>query len=174
MRTLPITAVEANGANDRALDQALTESAQSALWPGTKMPGHPRPSLQFGSGPPGVVARTHLDELTGPLGIYQHARGRVPDLGQGYCTDDVARAAIVDILHGDARGRQAVADSLARSLQFLVDAFVPTTGRFRNFRDADGNWLAPHARGRRPTRPRSSTRMRRTGDGPALRERAAR
>jgi hypothetical protein len=93
-----------------------------------------------GSPPPGVV-RIHLAELTGPLGIYQHAHGRAPNPGQGYCTDDVARAAIVDVLHGQVLGRPAVADSLARDLEFLADAVVPKTGRFRNFREADGNWL---------------------------------
>ncbi len=90
---------------------------------------------------PAAVVRTHLDELTGPLGIYQHARASSPNLGQGYCTDDVARAVIVDVLHSRVIGRAAVAIPLARSLQFLEEAVVPGMGRFRNFRDADGNWL---------------------------------
>lgn len=110
-------------------------------------PEPPPPSLL-----PGVV-RTHLDELTGRYGIYQHARGRTPDPGQGYCTDDVARAAIVDVLHGRQVDRAGLADSLARSVDFLVEAYVPGTGRLRNFRDDDGNWLEhqgsadAHARG---------------------------
>jgi len=90
---------------------------------------------------PAAVVRTHLDELTGPLGIYQHARASSPNLGQGYCTDDVARAVIVDVLHGRVLGRSAVDVSLATSIQFLIEALVPSSGRFRNFRDADGNWL---------------------------------
>ena len=85
--------------------------------------------------------RTHLDELTGRLGIYQHARGSIPDPGQGYCTDDVARAAIVDILQARVIGSKAIGTSLERSLAFLEAAFVGSTGRFRNFRDDDGNWL---------------------------------
>ena len=99
------------------------------------------------------VVRTHLDELTGRYGIYQHARGRTPDPGHGYCTDDVARAAIVDLLHGREVGRAGLADSLARSVEFLVGAYVPATGRLRNFRDDHGNWLEDqgsadsHARG---------------------------
>ena len=32
--------------------------------------------------------------------------GDLPDPGQGYCTDDVARAAIVDVLHGRELGRR--------------------------------------------------------------------
>ncbi len=89
--------------------------------------------------PPPV--RTHLRELTGRFGIYQHARGSVPDPGQGYCTDDVARAAVVDVLQARVLGARAVGPSLRRSLAFLDAAFVEASGRFRNFRDDDGNWL---------------------------------
>ena len=59
----------------------------------------------------------------------------------------------MDVLHGRVLGRAAVADTLARSLQFLAEAVAPASGRFRNFRDADGNWLEQvgsadaHARG---------------------------
>lgn len=89
--------------------------------------------------PPPV--RTHLSELGGRFGIYQHARGHSPDPGHGYCTDDVARAAIVDVLHGRELGREAVASSLELSLAYLSAAYVAETGRLRNFRDDDGNWL---------------------------------
>jgi hypothetical protein len=89
--------------------------------------------------PPPV--RVHLAELTGRFGIYQHARGHTPDPGHGYCTDDVARAAIVDVLHGRELGPEAVAASLELSLAYLSAAYVAQTGRLRNFRDDDGNWL---------------------------------
>ena len=89
---------------------------------------------------PGAI-RTHLDELTGRFGIYQHARGHLPNPGQGYCSDDVARAAIVDVLHGRELGAGAVADSLGTSVEFLAEAALTRTGRVRNFRDDDGNWL---------------------------------
>ena len=101
---------------------------------------------------PGAV-RTHLDQMTGRFGIYQHARGRFPDPGQGYCTDDVARAAIVDVLHGRQLGLPAIAESLARNVQFLAESVAPRSDRLRNFRDDDGNWLErqgsadAHARG---------------------------
>ncbi len=117
----------------------------------TQRPYGERPPPPF-SPLPGVV-RTHLDELTGTFGIYQHARGSLPDPGLGYCTDDVARAAIVDVLHGQVLGRAAVAESLDRSVRFLAGAVVAKTGRLRNFRDDDGNWLEregsadAHARG---------------------------
>ena len=89
---------------------------------------------------PGAV-RAHLDELTGGFGIYQHARGHLPNPGQGYCSDDVARHAIVDVLHGRELGAGAVADSLGVSVAFLAEAALTRTGRVRNFRDDDGNWL---------------------------------
>jgi hypothetical protein len=113
----------------------------------------------YGERPPPPVAplpgavRTHLDQMTGRFGIYQHARGRSPDPGQGYCTDDVARAAIVDVLHGRQLGLPAIAESLARNVHFLAESVASRSDRLRNFRDDDGNWLEregsadAHARG---------------------------
>jgi hypothetical protein len=79
--------------------------------------------------------------MTGPLGIWQHARGIEPDKTFGTCTDDVARALTVDLLHRRTLGWEAVSPTAHRSFDFLVAAFDPTTGTFRNFRDADGEWL---------------------------------
>ena len=87
------------------------------------------------------VSRVHLDELTDSVGIMQHAIGRRPDPAHGYCVDDVARALIVDLLHGAELGWPAVAPSVARSMAFLEAAFDADRGRFRNFRDVDGHWL---------------------------------
>lgn len=85
--------------------------------------------------------RSHLDRLTGPLGIWQHARGAQPDTAFGTCTDDVARALTVDLLQRRTLGWEAVSESARRSLDFLIAAFDPATGSFRNFRDAAGQWL---------------------------------
>ena len=87
------------------------------------------------------VVRQHLDALTDGIGIMQHAIGSRPDHAHGYCTDDVARALQVDLLHGAELGWPAVADSAWRGLRFLAEAFDGTTGRFRNFRSVDGSWL---------------------------------
>ncbi len=70
----------------------------------------------------------------------QHAVGADPDPAHGYCTDDVARALRVDLLHGLELGWVAVAASARRSLSFIVEAFEPSTGRFRNFRAVGGSW----------------------------------
>jgi hypothetical protein len=88
-----------------------------------------------------AVSRVHLEELSDAVGIMQHAIGRRPDPAHGYCTDDVARALIVDLLHGAELGWPAIAGSVDRSMAFLEAAFDPETGRFRNFRDVTGRWL---------------------------------
>jgi len=87
------------------------------------------------------VSRRHLDALQGPHGIWQHAVGTVPSEGFGSCTDDVARALLVDLLHGRELGWPAVRAAAWRSLRFLDEAFDPATAGFRNFRAADGSWL---------------------------------
>ena len=87
------------------------------------------------------VNRSHLEGLSGPLGIWQHALGLAPNEAFGYCTDDVARALVVDLLHSRELGWEAVRADARRSLRFLGAAFEPTTGRFRNFRAKDGAWL---------------------------------
>jgi hypothetical protein len=86
------------------------------------------------------VSRRHLDRLTGELGILQHAAGQRPDPAHGYCTDDVARALQVDLLHQRELGWERVAASAARNLRFLDEALDPETGRFRNFRGMNGFW----------------------------------
>lgn len=87
------------------------------------------------------VSRVHLDVLSDDVGVMQHAVGSRPDPVHGYCTDDVARALQVDLLHQRELGWDAVASSAWRSLRFLDDAFDRATGRFRNFRRMDGTWL---------------------------------
>ena len=79
--------------------------------------------------------------MTGELGIWQHATGPLPNRAFGYCVDDVARALTVDLEHAGVVGWPAVQASARRSLQFMRDAFDPSIGRFRNFRDEEGRWL---------------------------------
>ncbi len=73
----------------------------------------------------------------------QHAIGSLPDPAHGYCTDDVARALQVDLLHGRTLGWVAVEGSAWRNLRFLGHAFDAMGGRFRNFHRIDGSWLQP-------------------------------
>lgn len=87
------------------------------------------------------VRREHLEALGDATGIMQHAVGARPDPAHGYCTDDVARALRVDLLHQRELGWTSVARTAGRNLAFLGDAFVASAGRFRNFRAVDGSWL---------------------------------
>jgi hypothetical protein len=87
------------------------------------------------------VNRCHLEEMSDSTGIWQFALGTTPHRIHGYCTDDVARALVVDVLHGRTLGWMAVADSVERNLRFLAEAFDPDTGRFRNMRDANRAWI---------------------------------
>jgi hypothetical protein len=88
------------------------------------------------------ISRRHLEAMTGELGIFQHAIGSHPDPGHGHCVDDVARALEVDLLHARTLGWPAVSTTADRSLRFLEEAFDPEIGGFRNFRQADGEWIA--------------------------------
>ncbi len=87
------------------------------------------------------VQREHLEALTGEFGILQHARGARPDPAHGYCTDDVARALVVDLLQSRVVGWDAVASTARRSLLFLAAALDAGQGRARNLRRADGSWV---------------------------------
>ena len=87
------------------------------------------------------ISRRHLDVIGGELGIFQHARGSLPDPAHGHCVDDVARALQVDLLHARTLGWGPVAESARRNLQFLEDAFDEASGRFLNFRTVDGEWI---------------------------------
>jgi hypothetical protein len=87
------------------------------------------------------VSRSYLDVLSDDVGIMQHAKGPRPDPAHGYCTDDVARALQVDVLHQRELGWPAVSASAWRYVRFLDDALDRDTGRFRNFRRMDGSWL---------------------------------
>jgi hypothetical protein len=85
--------------------------------------------------------RTYLDALTDHHGVFQHAIGTAPDPNHGFCTDDVSRALVVDLLHAEQLGLSAVEEAIWNRLDFLAEAFDSKRERFRNFRDANGRWL---------------------------------
>jgi glycosyltransferase involved in cell wall biosynthesis len=95
----------------------------------------------------------HLERLTDETGILQHATYFVPNRAHGYCTDDNARALVaVSLAHAHVPDT-ALVDRLAiRYLAFLLHAFNPAVGRFRNFMGYDHQWTevegAPDSHGR--------------------------
>ncbi|MFA9477847.1 Gfo/Idh/MocA family oxidoreductase [Phycisphaerales bacterium AB-hyl4] len=84
-----------------------------------------------------------LRALTDDTGIFQHAQYAVPDPHHGYCIDDNARALIAGLLHAQLRGYDEQVVPIQRYLSFLVYAFNPETGKFRNFMGYDRRWLEP-------------------------------
>ena len=75
------------------------------------------------------------------VGIIQHADGVVPLRSSGYCTDDVARLAIVALGLGRTTGAEAYDRVLARSLGFLRHAWSAEERGMRNFMSYDRRWL---------------------------------
>ncbi len=85
----------------------------------------------------------HLYRMTDHTGLLQHAVFSVPSYGEGYATDDNARALIVAVLMEEL-GMTALSESAnlaSRYLAFLWHAFSPATGRLRNFLSYERQWL---------------------------------
>ena len=107
-------------------------------------PDEPRPyddraAGERPAGPPLPPPRyDHLEALTAPLGVWEHAELTTPRVAHGFCTDDNARALIVAC---GGVGGVPVPDALtATYLRFLLDART-ATGTFHNRRSHDGTWL---------------------------------
>jgi glycosyltransferase involved in cell wall biosynthesis len=89
----------------------------------------------------------HLRRLTDETGMLQHAIFAVPNYGEGYTTDDNARALILTMmleqlgLDQQAPTESAGIGNLAsRYLAFLELAFNAENGRFRNFLSYERKW----------------------------------
>lgn len=82
----------------------------------------------------------HLTHMTDETGMFQHAFFTVPNYGEGYTTDDNARALMVSALLEEL-GSGEKFELGYRYLAFVWYAFNAETGRFRNFMDYQRNWL---------------------------------
>ena len=107
--------------------------AYAALFDAARQVRPPPPPVRL----PGL-SLAHVAAMTDDTGMLQHAVLAVPNLSEGYTTDDNARA-----LHLAAiAGRSPHAAALARrALSFLHHALDPATGHFRNFMGYDRRWL---------------------------------
>src|SRR5882724_475714 len=85
----------------------------------------------------------HLKRLTDDTGILQHAIFSVPNYGEGYTTDDNARALILAVLLEQlgASVPSKTASLASRYLAFLEHAFNSKPGRFKNFLNYDRHWI---------------------------------
>jgi glycosyltransferase involved in cell wall biosynthesis len=91
-----------------------------------------------------VLDAAHMLSLTDDTGILQHAIFSVPNLSEGYTTDDNARALIVSTFLDENPGpvlRRGQTPLSHRYLAFLWLAFNTNTGRFKNFLGYDRRWL---------------------------------
>jgi len=79
----------------------------------------------------------HLQRMTGPFGLWEHARYSTPRTEHGYCTDDNARALIVASRQSDPSPR--LLEMARLYLLFIEEAALPLGG-FHNRRSADGTW----------------------------------
>ena len=84
----------------------------------------------------------HLYHMTDSTGIFQHAIFSAPNLSEGYCTDDNARALILAVLLGQLEETPKRVRALAATYAaFLHYAFDPKAARFHNFLGMDRRWL---------------------------------
>lgn len=79
----------------------------------------------------------HLARLSGPFGLFEHARYAEPRPEHGSCVDDVARGLVVVTREPDP---DATVVGLRRAYLDFVLAAQDADGRFRNRRDRDGRW----------------------------------
>ena len=85
----------------------------------------------------------HLLRLTDESGLLQHALFSIPNLAEGYTTDDNARGLIVSVLL-EQLGPSETTDATklaCKYLSFLKLAFNLDSGRFRNCLSYERTWL---------------------------------
>ena len=84
----------------------------------------------------------HLDRMSDSAGIIQHATFTVPNLAEGYCTDDNARALLLTtMLDQLGQGTPRTSRLASTYAAFLNYAFNAERGRFRNFMGFDRRWM---------------------------------
>jgi len=97
------------------------------------------------------IKLSHLTRLTDDTGVLQHAIFTIPNYGEGYTTDDNARALILRVALAQPANNPLVStdsatqassplDPSSRYLSFLEHGFDPGKGRFRNFLGYDRRW----------------------------------
>jgi len=74
----------------------------------------------------------HIFRMTDDTGMFQHARFSIPNLTEGYCTDDNARALIMAVMLYEKLPKPAYLALVYRYLGFVLYA-QNESGGFRNF-----------------------------------------
>jgi hypothetical protein len=86
---------------------------------------------------------SHLRRMTDDTGLLQHAVYMLPRYSEGYCLDDNCRALMLtaQIADSDEPPPADLSKLTDRYLAFVSSAFVPETGKFRNFMSYSREWL---------------------------------
>jgi glycosyltransferase involved in cell wall biosynthesis len=97
-----------------------------------------------------MLKLNHLHRLTDDIGMFQHSIFTIPNYGEGYTTDDNARALIftgslaqtMSAKRGHPKSTASASslEASSRYLSFLEHAFNPANGRFKNFLAFDRRW----------------------------------
>jgi glycosyltransferase involved in cell wall biosynthesis len=117
---------------EAARRQAATAAREFVPANGFGHPPHASPQLNL----------DHLYHMTDSTGIFQHASFTAPNLSEGYCTDDNARALILAVFLGQLEEAPKRVRALATTYAaFLDHAFDPNKTRFHNFLSIDRCWL---------------------------------
>ena len=89
-----------------------------------------------------LIKLNHLIRMTDSTGLYHHAIGSIPNYGEGYCTDDNARALILTVLLEETYpDNQIIHDLSSRYSAFVNYAFDKKSKHFRNFMSYDRKWI---------------------------------
>jgi glycosyltransferase involved in cell wall biosynthesis len=84
----------------------------------------------------------HLDRMTDSTGLFQHAKGSIPNYSEGYTTDDNARALILTVLLEEVYPNADLLRRLScRYSAFINHAYNEEKNRFRNFMSYERRWL---------------------------------
>jgi hypothetical protein len=106
-----------------------------------KMAQEPAAAVRFAAALP-EMRFDHLYALSDDTGILQHATYSIPNRVEGYCVDDNARALLLTAYLVGAKPLPPDLSLLqSRYLSFVLDAFNPQNGRFRNFMSYRREWL---------------------------------
>jgi len=82
----------------------------------------------------------HVQRLTDDTGIIQHAKYGIPNLKEGYCLDDNARALLM-VLMTYKRNKHPLALKLSPTYLSYINYMQNADGKFRNFLSFNRNFL---------------------------------
>ena len=114
--------------------KVLTDAFNNGKKPSRKVP----PVIDVESMP--VLNLNHIELLTDDTGIIQHAKFGIPNLKEGYCIDDNARALILSLMAYDQDKNKKALKLMPRYLSF-IQYMQREDGNFRNFLSFNRNYL---------------------------------